>query len=44
MAVENILSVASITENTIQGQITLVSCQNEALDKLVSELIENFRV
>ena len=44
MAVEKILSAASITDKTIQGQITLVSQQHEALDKLVATLIVNFGI
>ena len=44
MAVEKILSVASIATKTLQDQTTRASQQSEALEKFVDTLIDNFYV
>ena len=44
MAVEKISSVVSIAAKNLQGQMTLVSQQREAFEKLVATLTNNFGV
>ena len=44
MAVEKILSVASMASKTLQGQTMILSRHREALEKCAATLIDNFDV